>query len=73
MHEHKTAKLSTGKIVCRSYLQNFIERYIREIRLDTVLRTQSKSPNMLLQFDRQPFLKVSQASVALQQKLAPHH
>lgn len=39
MHEHKTAKLYSGKIVCRSYLQNFIERYIREIHLDTVLRT----------------------------------
>lgn len=69
VHEHKTAKLYLGKIVFRSYLQNCIERYIRNIRLDILLRTQSKSPHTLLQFDGQPFLKLSQAIVALQQKL----
>lgn len=47
VHEHKTAKQYSGKIVLRSYLQNFIERYIRHIRLDIVLKTQNKSPNML--------------------------
>lgn len=51
VHEHKTAKQYSGKIVLRSYLQIFIERYIRTIRLDLVLNTQSKSPHPLLQSD----------------------
>ncbi|XP_062583351.1 uncharacterized protein LOC134245105 [Saccostrea cucullata] len=68
VHEHKTADKYLARIVMDTFLQSFLEKYLRLVRGEIVRKTRTTSDNVLLQSKGEAFLKVGDGINDLQKK-----
>ncbi|XP_048755469.2 uncharacterized protein LOC125666338 [Ostrea edulis] len=69
IHKHKTSMKFVARIIFDADIVSFVKNYIKVVRDEIVQRTGTTSPNFLLQYDGEGFVRVAQGLADAQHRL----